>query len=703
MSTPFKTTKENNGDETWNEICASFIDDGYTEIKNSNPVVKEELLSIFESLQRKSSKMFSQQWDAFCAKKDRKGDDGAKHPGSENVEEFRAYVKELEIQRNELAMMSGTGGSNAANNENNSNNKSKNRFMKQQEKKKQQRIMTMGEALESDYQKDGDCDAKMEVISNIEQPSKSGANNNEEEEPKTPFKEINNNPLSAMLKTPLSSANGPGSYRKKKKSFLDSTTTTTTTTTNNNNNNNNNDDDVKTIFKGGSSSIKCLEKNVDDDSNTISLFTEISTTADFNNNNNNNVVFMRDRIEDKVALLKDKFSYFEQDLLLINEQEEEEQEQEQEGDDRNNNKNSMKLIGRICENQSDQGFEIETIEGLRVKLELRDCQNSYSLFPGQLVKCFGANPSGHCFVAKEIDCYCLSSSEASAKKEKTTIKTKNTTTNILCFSGPFTASDDFLYEPLDDVLEYSSSSSSSSNINLILLGPFVSEDHVSSDMTFKQAFEHVVMKKIQAFAKQNPNARVILVPSAKDAFHRFSAFPQPAFNNNNTNNNKNIHFVANPCVFEINGIRICATTCDILKHLSASERGGKGKSAEDEQTIQQVDRMTKLCSHLIGQKSVYPLFPAHVDAKFESYKSNSVLKVAMDEKIPDLILLTSDLAPGGWKNALSGNKTMFVNPGKACRGVNAGTFAKIVYTDEQQQQRENQCFAKDARLELHKL
>ena len=68
----------------------------------------------------------------------------------------------------------------------------------------------------------------------------------------------------------------------------------------------------------------------------------------------------------------------------------------------------------------------------------------------------------------------------------------------------------------------------------------------------------------------------------------------------------------------------------------------------------------------------------------------------MDERLPDLIVLSSDLAAGGWKNALSGNKTMFVNPGKVCRGVNAGTFCKVSFSGGED-------FADSARLELHKL
>ena len=54
-------------------------------------------------------------------------------------------------------------------------------------------------------------------------------------------------------------------------------------------------------------------------------------------------------------------------------------------------------------------------------------------------------------------------------------------------------------------------------------------------------------------------------------------------------------------------------------------------------------------------------------------------KVGMDERVPDLIVLSSDLAAGGWKNALSGNKTMFVNPGKFAEASMPARSVKLVF------------------------
>ena len=625
MSTSPKEGGEDSRDDAdfeWKQIETAFKNDAFILL---NGAIREELLSIYRSsayaAQKEHSK-FVIAWEAFAAKKGNDNDESFKsNPTksiSENIESFREYIRDEDLMQKEMKNVKKS-----------SKKKVRSRFEKLAQKK--QRVMTMGDALEThDF---------TEELPNVVVP----VEEQKEDEPKTPFKEtnnINNNISNILMKT-------PGSYRKSKKT---------------NGNNNNNNTLMKTIFEGG------LQENDDFVEQKLCSYTD--ETVDTNNNNNNiKKFFMRDRIEDKVAFLLNKKKN------IIEEEEQEEQDE--------------KVYGRVCSNPENNELHLESLtNGERIKLELRDVEtNEYSLFPGQTVKCVGANPSGHCFVVKEIDCF------PSHRVTKST-KIKRQETNMLIFSGPYTANDDLMYEPLDDVLH---EAANKKNNVIILMGPFVSDENIkhalANNITYKQAFEEIVMKKIEAFAKQCPNKRVVLVPSVKDAFHRYCAFPQPPFPNQTYSSKcKNVHFVANPAAFEVNGVRVAASTCDILKHLSGFERGGKGKNTEKPQT----DRMTRLCSHLVGQKSVYPLFPPHPDANFESHDATVPLRVGMDERVPDLIVLSSDLAAGGWKNALSGNKTMFVNPGKVCRGVNAGTFCKVSFSGGED-------FADSARLELHKL
>jgi len=631
---------EKDSSKLWNDIVSAFREDGFPNLSNANGAIREELLSLYRRLASSDKEdddtstnpsKFVIAWEAFASNNADIKDDVKSIPNAENIESFREYILKDVIDVQKEIMRVGVVGSSK-----NQKKKKLSKFEKQAQKKA--RLMTMGEHLEMH---DEDVDGKMEVKEE----------DSAEEEPllKTPFKETTENNNSMNLPSSFVEMKTPGSYRKAKKKTSPETTTL-----------------VKTIFEGSSfkSSSSNAEKEI-----TVKIQTSSSPHS---------TLFMRDRIEDKVALLKNKFKE-EEDLK----EEEEQEEEEQKG----------QIIGRVCCDSSDrQELQLESSDGSRVKLELRSVENEYSLFPGQIVKCVGANPTGYCFVAKEIDCYYFKQQQQIKQQQ---IKEEVQKTEMLLFSGPFTANDDLMYEPLDDVLHEASSKSPSI---VLLMGPFVSDENINhaltSNITYKQAFEQIVMKKVEAFAKQYPNKRVVLVPSVKDAFHRYCAFPQPPFFE--TSKCKNVHFVANPSAFEVNGIRVAVSTCDILKHLSGFERGGKGKTTTEQQQQQQTDRMTRLCSHMVGQMSMYPLFPPHPDAKFESHDATVPLRVGMDERVPDLIVLTSDLAAGGWKNALSGNKTMFVNPGKVCRGVNAGTFCKISSSSGEN-------FAESARLELHKL
>ena len=659
----------------WNEIVAAFQEDGFTGIsKNINGAIREELLSIYKSFftesNNASSSKFVIAWEAFVSKTANIKDDVKAIPSVENIESFREYVLREDLMAKEIKGLKSSTSSSSKNN----NSKKKLSKFERQVQKKARVMMSMGDHLEMH---DEDVHGKMEVVgvgaASTADDAVDGNKDEDDFEPvlKTPFKETNNASASSLPASIAAQMKTPGSYRKAKKKTSLATTTSSTL--------------VKTIFEGALGDFNASETSSSKEAEIS--FSELVSSAP------QEKLFMRDRIEDKVALLKNKFVPFNNNN---NKEEGEGDEQQQ------TTTTTTTVVGRVCCDSSDrQELQLESSDGSRVKLELRSVENEYSLFPGQIVKCVGANPTGYCFVAKEIDCYHFK--QEKEHESPSSSSSSFSPTEMLVFSGPFTANDDLMYEPLDDVLHEASSSKNPASV-VLLMGPFVSDENINhalaSNITFKQAFEQIVMKKIEAFAKQYPKKHVVLVPSVKDAFHRYCAFPQTPFNHSSSKC-KNIHFVANPSAFEVNGIRVAVSTCDVLKHLSGFERGGKGKNTDDEEKKpQQTDRMTRLCSHLVGQKSMYPLFPPHPDARFESHDAMAPLRVGMDERIPDLIVLTSDLAAGGWKNALSGNKTMFVNPGKVCRGVNAGTFCKVSYSGSKEK---SSSFAESARLELHKL
>ena len=257
----------------WNDIVSAFREDGFPNLSNVNGAIREELLSLYRRLASSDKEdddtstnpsKFVIAWEAFASNNANIKDDVKSIPNAENIESFREYILKdvILVQKDEITR-AGVVGSKSKNQK----KKKLSKFEKQAQKKA--RLMTMGEHLEMH---DEDVDGKMEV------KEVSAA----EEEPllKTPFKETTENNNSMNLPSAFSvEMKTPGSYRKAKKKTSSSEL-------------------VKTIFEGSSfkssSSSNAEEKEI-----TLKIQTSSSSP--------HQSLFMRDRIEDKVALLKNKF------------------------------------------------------------------------------------------------------------------------------------------------------------------------------------------------------------------------------------------------------------------------------------------------------------------------------------------------------------------------------------------------------------
>ena len=113
------------------------------------------------------------------------------------------------------------------------------------------------------------------------------------------------------------------------------------------------------------------------------------------------VRFMRDRIGDKVDMLESRIGDFRRETERVT------------GADASRavyaaSQDDVTVVGRVvCDSEgrlNEASVQLEgdmaNSAGMRVRLELRDVP-SFSLFPGQIVRVTGANPS-HCLVAKSI-------------------------------------------------------------------------------------------------------------------------------------------------------------------------------------------------------------------------------------------------------------------------------------------------------------
>ncbi|GBG78101.1 hypothetical protein CBR_g26038 [Chara braunii] len=208
--------------------------------------------------------------------------------------------------------------------------------------------------------------------------------------------------------------------------------------------------------------------------------------------------------------------------------------------------------------------------------------------------------------------------------------------SIVVASGPFSTSDNLLYEPLDDLLEYAIQT----RPNLLLLsGPFVDSDHPSIkagevDMLFEHVFQRELRTRVERYCdKMGENAHVALVPSTRDAHHDV-VFPQPPFSSDDFEDpDRQITFLSNPGIVVCDDVTIGIGTHDILRHLSGEEasRIREGDTS---------DRMARLATHIIGQRSFYPLFPPALGSVMDMTMAPEALELAFT---PDILILPSDL------------------------------------------------------------
>ncbi|KAK7849576.1 dna polymerase alpha subunit b [Quercus suber] len=360
---------------------------------------------------------------------------------------------------------------------------------------------------------------------------------------------------------------------------------------------------------------------------------------------------------------------------------------------------------------------VEHSGGQRVRLELQKL-SQFSVFPGQVVGIEGHNPSGHCLIAsKLVDSIPLSTAADvnlhPAKKQaldqeiqSTDLSHKREELSVIIASGPFTTTDNLSFEPLTELLTYATRKLPQV---LILLGPFVDSEHPeikkgTTDRSFDEIFHVEILRRLQDHVEyMGSNARVILVPSIRDANHDF-VFPQPAFEIHSPNlkhqitsltnpgtfeanqpafeihspNLKHqITSLTNPGTFEANQVKIGCCTVDILKHLSGEEMSRNPADGTP------IDRMSRLANHILSQRRFYPLYPPAEGIPLDFSLAPESLHIS---SIPDILILPSDmkyfvkvLSLGEGGEGGEQVKCICVNPGRLAKGEGGGTFAELNY------------------------
>ncbi|XP_008222042.1 PREDICTED: DNA polymerase alpha subunit B [Prunus mume] len=327
--------------------------------------------------------------------------------------------------------------------------------------------------------------------------------------------------------------------------------------------------------------------------------------------------------------------------------------------------------------------------GQRVRIELQNL-SQFSIFPGQ--DCIeGINPSGHCFIAsKLVDSIPLPIADDAnlppAKRQALDqeilsdgVSGTQPELSVIIASGPFTTTDNLLFEPLRELLAYASKTLPQL---LILLGPFIDSEHPeikkgTVDRSFDEIFRSEILRRLQDHVEyMGSHARVVLVPSIRDANHDF-VFPQPAFDIHPANLRHQITSLTNPGIFEANQVKIGCCSVDILKHLSGEEISRNPKDGKLS------DRMSRLANHILSQRSFYPLYPPAEGIPLDFSLAPEALNISL---IPDILILPSDMKhfvkvlPLGERGEEKEQvKCICVNPGRLAKGEGGGTFVELNY------------------------
>ncbi|KAL2903578.1 DNA polymerase alpha subunit B [Bienertia sinuspersici] len=320
--------------------------------------------------------------------------------------------------------------------------------------------------------------------------------------------------------------------------------------------------------------------------------------------------------------------------------------------------------GRLNEKSVLLQSSVEHSGGEHVRLEIGKL-NQYSIFPGQVVGIFGTNPSGHCLVAlKLVDAIpLLPSSDCNLHPAKRLSLIEDGISNcqspataelsVIIAAGPFTTTDNLLFEPLTELLAYATRKQPQL---LILLGPFVDSEHpeikkATIDRSFDDVFYEEIIRRLRDHVEyMGSSTRVLLVPSVRDANHDH-VFPQPPFELNPETKDQ-ITSLTNPGTFDANEVKVGCCTVDVIKHLS----------------VEEIFRNTS------GDPESVP---------FDSSIAPEALNIS---SIPQMLILPSDLAP--FVKVLSLNvegeeqehvKCLCVNPGRLAKGIGGGTFVELHY------------------------
>ncbi|KAK3864007.1 hypothetical protein Pcinc_030268 [Petrolisthes cinctipes] len=317
-------------------------------------------------------------------------------------------------------------------------------------------------------------------------------------------------------------------------------------------------------------------------------------------------------------------------------------------------------VGRVCcDSVGHLNAASVLLEGSRsasgaatVPLDLSRLKQ-YSLFPGQIVGVAGVNPTGNKLLAQEL----IPGKLLPPPTNPVTISSSTGCVQVVVGCGPFTTTDNLLYEPLTDLL---TTIQDNPPHLLILLGPFLDAAHpflVKNELseTHEAVFSRCL--RIITSALEKLPTKVILVSSSRDVCGPM-VYPTPPYS---VGVGSGVTCVSDPALLDIQGVVMALTSTDILFHLGKEEISFPPQGS---------DRLGRLTQHILRQQSLYPLYPPAEGMCIDLEQAEMHARLP---STPHILVIPSDLR----YFAREVEKCVVVNPERLAKGLVGGTYTRL--------------------------
>ncbi|KAI9594523.1 DNA polymerase alpha subunit B N-terminal-domain-containing protein [Syncephalis fuscata] len=293
-------------------------------------------------------------------------------------------------------------------------------------------------------------------------------------------------------------------------------------------------------------------------------------------------------------------------------------------------------------------------QGARVRIRL-DSLASFALFPGQIIGLQGVNNTGEHFMITKL--YNMPPI-ALPKTPLTELREyhlgsqgiEHEPVGLIVAAGPYTLDDSLKFEPLVELLK-----KIEQNLPdlVILMGPFLDRQHPmmihgQTDKMPEELFDEYILSPILDVLSRCSSTRIALVPATDDLMTDYLSLPQAPMNLSDllSKRKSSIRSLSNQLFCWPNPPRRIA-------HAPTN-----------------TDRLARLASHLLEQRSFYPLYPP---ALGESVDMQRLEALAIHQQ-PDLLIIPSQLRHFC---KTIGTESLCVNPGRLSRKQTGGTYARI--------------------------